>query len=124
MDAPTLVANAQKVNAEWIDLDGLTDDDLRVRPNDHCLSMGWLLWHQYRVEDTLISAIDGHEQTWLNDGWHAHFGLSADPTQTGQGDTLEQVMALHPSIKALKGYGTRGACENWSVLAEPQPDRP
>ena len=107
MDALTLIANALQVNAEWIDiaLEGLTDDDLMVRPNAHCLPMGWTLWHQYRVEDRLMSAISGQEQTWITDSWYAHFGLSADPTQTGQGDTLEQAMALQPTIHDLKGYG-------------------
>ena len=108
MDAPTLIANALKVNVEWIDLalEGLDDEDLRARPNTHCLPIGWLLWHQYRVEDRLISVISGQDQTWLAAGWHARFGLSADPTHTGQHDTLDQVMALHPSIHTLKGYGT------------------
>ncbi len=107
MDAPSLLANALQVNTEWIDLalEGLADEDLRVRPNDHCLPMGWLLWHQYRVEDAIISAIDGQRQIWLAEGWHVRFGLSADPTYTGQHDTIEQVMSLHPRIVDLKSYG-------------------
>ena len=107
MDATTLVVNALQVNAEWIDraLDGLTDDDLMIRPNEQCLPMGWTLWHQYRVEDRLVAAISGQEQAWIAAGWHAQFGLPADPQQIGQGDTLEQVMTLQPTINALKGYG-------------------
>jgi uncharacterized damage-inducible protein DinB len=107
MDAPAIVANALQANAESIDmaLDGLADDDLMKRPNDQCNPMGWTLWHQYRVEDRIISAISGQEQAWISDGWHAKFGLAADPNQMGVGDSLEQVMALRPTINALQGYG-------------------
>src|SRR4030095_14977376 len=85
MDAPTLVANALHVNTHWIALalEGLTDDDLLRRPNAQCYPMGWTLWHQYRVEDRLMSAISGHEQVWIAGGWHARFALPADPSQIG-----------------------------------------
>ena len=107
MDAPTLLANALHVNTHWIALalEGLADNDLLRRPHAQCNPMGWTLWHQYRVEDRLMSAISGHEQVWIAGGWHARFALPADPSQIGQGDTLEQVMALRPTVSALQGYG-------------------
>jgi hypothetical protein len=107
MNGPEIVAAALRTNAGFIDmaLDGLTDADLTKQPNDQCNSIGWTLWHQYRVEDRIMSNISGRNQTWIDGGWHDKFGFPADPDQVGIGDTMEQVSAFKPTIENLKGYG-------------------
>lgn len=107
MDAQTLIASALGFNQTvFIDkaLDGLTDADLLKTPNDHTNPMGWTLWHQYRVEDAILSNIGGTNQAWIEGGWHEKFGMEANPGQLGGGDSLEQVKALKPSLANLKGY--------------------
>ncbi len=108
MDVPTVVAHALHANAGFVQLalEGLTDADLLQRPNDQCNPIGWLLWHQTRVEDAIIANISGTPQVWIAAGWHARFGRPADPRDVGVGHTLEQVMALQPTIAALQGYAT------------------
>ncbi len=85
-------------------LDGLTDADLGARPNDQSNSMGWLLWHQARVEDALISGLTGKPQAWVEGKWHERFGMGAEPSNTGTGHKLEQVAAVKTTLKDLKGY--------------------
>ena len=53
MDAQAVIGSALGFNQNlFVDkaLDGLTDEDLRKRPNDSTNPIGWTLWHQYRVE--------------------------------------------------------------------------
>jgi uncharacterized damage-inducible protein DinB len=106
MDLQTVVANALTVNSGFIDqaLNGLSDDDLLKRPNDQCNPIGWLLWHQTRVEDAITSNVGNRPQAWVDGGWHEKFGMPADPRNVGIGHTLEQVMELKPTVDALKGY--------------------
>ncbi|MFQ5912545.1 MAG: DinB family protein [Nitrospinota bacterium] len=85
-------------------LEGLTDEDLTKRPNDQTNPIGWLLWHQTRVEDAVICGLTGDSQVWIEGKWNAKFGIDADPKNTGTGHSLEQVMALKPTLESLKGY--------------------
>jgi predicted dithiol-disulfide oxidoreductase (DUF899 family)/uncharacterized damage-inducible protein DinB len=85
-------------------LEGLTDADLAAQPNDQSNSIGWLLWHQARVEDALISGLTGKPQAWVEGKWHERFGMDADPSNIGTGHNLEQVAGVKPTLKDLKGY--------------------
>ena len=118
MNGPDIVAAALNLNAGFIDmaLDGLSDEDLTTQPNDQSNSIGWTLWHQYRVEDRIISNISGRAQTWVDGGWHDKFGMSADPDQVGIGDTMEQVSAFRTSIENLKGYSAAVREKTLAVL--------
>jgi len=106
MDAPEMVANALTLNANFINkaLNEFSDDDLMQRPNDQCNPMGWTLWHQFRVEDNIIATLSNSRQIWIDGGWHAKFDMEADPAQLGMGSSMDQVMALKPTVENLKGY--------------------
>jgi uncharacterized damage-inducible protein DinB len=106
MDVPTVVANALTFDGDFMKmaLEGLSDEDLVKRPNEQCNPIGWLLWHQTRVEDAILSNISGKPQAWIEGGWHEKFGMPADPRDVGVGHSLEQVMALKPALAALRGY--------------------
>ena len=119
MDVQTVVANALGANQSvFIDkaLGGLTDADLATCPIAGTNPIGWTLWHQYRVEDGLLSNIGNKSQTWVEDGWHAKFGMEANPGQMGIGDTAEQVAAFKPSVENLKGYGAAVRAKTLEVL--------
>ena len=102
-----ILSSALQMNAGLLQraLDGLSDDDLTKRPSDQCNSIGWTLWHQYRYEDGVISAVTGEEQVWRSGGWHNRFGLPADDDRLGMGDSLEKVGAFRPTLENLQGYG-------------------
>ena len=107
MDVQAVVATALTFNTDNFvlsALDGISDADLVKRPSDQCNPIGWLLWHQTRVEDAILSNIGGKPQAWVAGGWHAKFNLPADPGDVGVGQSLEQVMALRPTLETLKGY--------------------
>ncbi len=85
-------------------LDGLTDADLTVRPSEETNPIGWLLWHQTRVEDATIAAILEQPQAWVEQDWPSQLGMTADAEDLGIGHTLEQVSAFRPNLNALSGY--------------------
>ena len=74
-----------------ITLDGLSAEQLNLRPASECNSIGWIIWHMARMQDRGISIITGDSQCWVNEGWHARYGMPADPTDTGMGHNSEQV---------------------------------
>jgi hypothetical protein len=77
-------------------LDALSAEQLRWRPSEQANSIGWLAWHLTRVQDDHVSEIAGRPQAWIEDGWHARFGMPADPGDTGFGYTAEQVASIRP----------------------------
>ncbi len=84
-----------------LSLDGLTAEQLAYRPAEEANSIAWLAWHLTRVQDDHLSDLAGRPQAWIEEGWHAKFGKPADPDETGQGYTPEQVASIRPSSPAL-----------------------
>jgi len=82
-------------------LEGLTEDQLSFLPSEQCNSIAWLAWHLTRVQDHHLSDLAGRQQAWVADGWHEKFGKPAEPNDTGQGYTPEQVAAVRVSEPRL-----------------------
>jgi uncharacterized damage-inducible protein DinB len=74
-------------------LAGLSADDLRWQPDPGSNSMGWLVWHLLRVEDSHVAGLDGHDQVWA-DGWKERFALPYKPDASGYGMSPDQVSAF------------------------------
>ena len=119
MDLQAVVASVLTINTDNFvhpALQGLTDADLFKRPSDQCKPIGWLLWHQTRVEDVILSHISGMPQAWVAGTWHEQFGMPAEPHDFGAGHSLEQVMVLKPTIAALQGYAAAVREKTLAVL--------
>ncbi len=86
-------------------LDGLTDQEIAVRPNEHSNSIGWIAWHMARVEDRWLSWANGKSsQQWMT-GWAKRLGMPEDPNYAGGGMTPEQVAQFKtPTVQQLKDY--------------------
>ena len=118
MDVQTVVANALTLNTDNFvkpALQGLSDADITKRPTDQCNSIGWLLWHQTRVEDAILSNVSGRPQAWIEGKWHEKFGMPAN-TGVGAGDTLEQVAAFKPTVAHLQGYADAVRQKSLAIL--------
>ena len=86
-------------------ISGMTLEQLLYRPEAEANSMAWLAWHIGRMQDQRSSHLQGLSQLWVVDGWHARFGLDADPANTGRGHDDEQVSAVRPeSPEVLRDY--------------------
>ncbi|MEA2642611.1 MAG: hypothetical protein QOF51_4005 [Chloroflexota bacterium] len=84
-------------------LDELTVEELSREPHP---SIGWLAWRLTRVQDNNLSRLGGNDQLWLAGGWHARFGMPAEPFDFGRGaaHTREQVRVFEASSELLLAY--------------------
>ncbi len=84
---------------------GLTAEQLRWAPADGANSIGWLVWHLTRVQDSHLAELVDAEQIYLQDDWAAKFGRKPDPSDTGYGHSAAQAAEVTPSnAKVLEDY--------------------
>ena len=104
----------QMVDAALADLDDAT---LASRPNDHCNSIAWTLWHMNRVADNFLhTRFQAKAPIWTSDGWHQKFGMPNDAVDFGMGWNAEKVAAWKPPAKdVLLGYfeAIKGAARSY-----------
>lgn len=80
---------------------GLDAAGLAFRPDPGANSVAWLVWHLTRIQDDHIADLAGHDQTWIDQGWHQWLGLPLEATDTGFGHTAEQVDLVRPDSPDL-----------------------
>jgi uncharacterized damage-inducible protein DinB len=87
-------------------LDSLTYEELTWQPDDEANSIGFLLWHITRCEDTYISSlILRQEQAWVSERWYDRMNLPDDPWDNGNGYTVEQIIDFRvPELEDLLAY--------------------
>jgi uncharacterized damage-inducible protein DinB len=101
-------------------VDGLTPDQLHWAPGPGSNSIGWLVWHLARVQDSHVAELRDAKQVWTSGDWAGRFGLEhADPDDTGYDHVPEQVEAVRPeSADALVEYYDAVAERTNSMLAD------
>jgi len=86
-------------------VDGLTAGQLRTAPAEGANTVGWLVWHLTRVQDSHIAELLGEQQLYVTGDWASRFGREADPDDTGYGHSAQEVAAVRPeSAQALLDY--------------------
>lgn len=88
------LSTALERNWEMVDitLAGVDDTTMARRPTEQANSIAWILWHMNRVLDTFVhTRLQGQPQIWIQEGWHAKFGMEPDPENRGVGWTAAQV---------------------------------
>jgi hypothetical protein len=85
-------------------LKDLTHQELMWRPACGCNSMGLILFHVARSEDSLIQAtVQGKPQIWETGKWYEKLNLPAE--ETGSHYTVDQVNAFPvPELKDIMAY--------------------
>ena len=84
---------------------GLTPAQLRWAPAAGANSIGWLIWHLTRVQDSHLAELIDGEQVYLTGNWAPRFGLKPDPSDTGYGHSAGEITAVIPeSAQALADY--------------------
>ncbi len=85
-------------------LDGLDEDTLTRRPDRDANTIGWLVWHQLRVQDDHVAEVAGTEQVWMGQGFVERFALPYDATATGYGQSSADVGAFTATAELLADY--------------------
>ena len=84
--------------------DGLTEKIAVFRPDPEANSIGWLIWHTSRIEDSHIAEAAGAEQVWVSQGWVDDFSLPFAWDATGYGQNSGQVGAVQVPPELLARY--------------------
>jgi uncharacterized damage-inducible protein DinB len=103
---------------------GLSPEQLATPPEPGANTIGWLVWHLTRVEDSHIAElIDGADELWSSGPWAASFGLEPDPRNSGYGHTADDVLTVRPaSGDALRDYYRAVRERTSAYLATVTPD--
>lgn len=106
-------------------LDSLTYEELTWQPDDEANSIGFLLWHITRCEDTYIqSLIFQRPQVWVSEGWHDRMSLPDDLWNNGNGYTVEQLTDFRvPELKDLLEYAQEVRRRTNDFLRDLTPER-
>ncbi len=84
-------------------LDGLTPAELKWQPRPDANSIGLILFHSIRTEDSSIHRLQGKPQLWESEKWYQKFNKTID--DGGAHYTAEQVAAfVVPDLKELLAY--------------------
>ncbi len=84
--------------------DGLTEEVATYRPDRAANSIGWLVWHLTRVEDSHLADAAGVDQVWMAQGWVDRFSLPFALDATGYGQDETEVGAVQVPAELLAGY--------------------
>ncbi|MEU8757972.1 DUF664 domain-containing protein [Streptomyces sp. NPDC048659] len=85
-------------------VEGLSEEELAVRPDADANSVAWLVWHLARIQDDHVADAFGTAQLWSADGWAERFGLPFPEADTGYGHDRAQVAAVRAPAELLLAY--------------------
>jgi len=104
-------------------VDGLTHEELVFQPNNEANSIGFILWHQLRCEDSLVQGmVQQKPQVWTEEKWHQKLNLPEE--EDGWGYTAEQVAAFPvPELKDLLNYAEAVRSRTVDYLQAITPDK-
>ena len=74
-------------------VDGLSAEQLAVRPDGEGNSIAWLIWHLTRIQDDHVAEVAGRPQAYRDAGWADRFGLPFAIGATGYGFSSADVDA-------------------------------
>ncbi|MBI4330752.1 MAG: DinB family protein [Chloroflexi bacterium] len=96
-------------------LDGLSQQELSWRPASGCNSIGLILFHMLKFEDTFVQArLQGKEAIWTADKWYQKLNMAE--AEAGAHYTADQVNAFPvPELKGTLAYfdAVRTRTENY-----------
>jgi hypothetical protein len=84
---------------------GVDAAGLAYRPEPGANSIAWLVWHLTRIQDDHVAEIAGTDQVWADPVWAERTGIARNVSETGYGDTADDVAGVAPaSADALIDY--------------------
>jgi hypothetical protein len=100
-------------------LAGLTEEQIRLTPQDGLNSIAWLFWHLARCEDAAINAVIGGRPQVLDDGgWTARLGIERRDIGTGMSAGEVRDLSQAIDLDALLAYRDAVGRQTRGVIAE------
>jgi uncharacterized damage-inducible protein DinB len=103
-------------------LKDLSDEDLLKQPKPDCNPIGWLLLHQTRTEDNILSRFSGKPSVWEQDKWFERIQAPGGQEDGNAGNSIEQVRAFRATKSDLLAYAQAVRKNTLAVLPTITPD--
>jgi uncharacterized damage-inducible protein DinB len=100
---------------------GLKQEEIAWRPASGCNSIGLILFHIFKSEDSFIQVhLKGKKELWETGKWYKQLNL--DPSEAGGHYTVEQVDNFPvPALEAILRYGAAVRTETLDYVDTLQP---
>ncbi|HTV11078.1 MAG TPA: DinB family protein [Acidimicrobiales bacterium] len=99
-------------------IEGLSVEELALRPDKEANSIGWLVWHLARVQDDHIAGAAGLDQVWFKAGWAKRLDLGLAPEDTGYGHRPTDVERVRASGEELAAYHEEVSAQTLKFLED------
>lgn len=104
-------------------LDGLTDEQLRLRPGDVGNSLAWLLWHITRIEDVATNVVlTAGPQVLDEEGWHERLKVERRDVGTGMAEVSVADFGSRVDIPGLRAYRAAVGCRTRELITAMRPE--
>lgn len=99
------------------DLAPLSNEQLAWRPAPGHNSVGFIIWHFFRIVDDYIQHAKGQPSLWQSEQWHNRFDMSPDENGMGMASTAAPALP-GGSKELLQSYVERVIANTTTYLAE------
>jgi hypothetical protein len=102
---------------------GMSDEQLRARPQPGNNSLAWLLWHMARAEDVGVNLfVAGRPPVLEGDGWLERLGLTRGDMGAGMSDDEVAEVTSRVSIAELRAYRAAVGLRTKEIVARMRPE--
>ncbi len=103
--------------------EGLTDEQIRMRPRGDVNSIAWLIWHMARCEDVGMNRfVVDRSQVLDEEGWLPRLGVSLRQYGTGMTDDEVGDFSIRVDVGALRAYWAAVGRRTTEVVGSLHPD--
>ena len=85
-------------------LNGLTDEQMRVRPREDLNSIAWLVWHIARAEDIFLNPVLAGRDQVFDDAWMKRLGVESEGLRDRHEERRGQRSQRSINLDALREY--------------------
>ncbi len=100
----TAVVGGNKVSAAERVLNGLTDEQMRVRPREDLNSIAWLVWHIARAEDVILNPVLSGRAQVFDDMWMKRLAVTRKDFGIGMKSPEVSELTRAINLDALREY--------------------
>src|SRR4029453_488261 len=100
----TVAVGGNKASAAERVLNGLTEDQMRLRPREDLNSIAWILWHVARAEDIILNPVLTGRDQLFDDAWMKRLGVRRKDFGVGMKSPEVTDLTRSINLDALREY--------------------
>ncbi len=93
-----------KMSAAERTLNGLTEEQMRLRPREDMNSIAWLVWHIARAEDIMVNRVLAGRSQVFDDAWLKRLGITRRDFGIGMSTAEVSDLTRQIDLGALREY--------------------